>query len=103
MLVLTRKIGEEIIIDGAIRVTVTMIKGDKVRIGITAPPEIRVDRAEIFERLREFAETNESFRAEPSCLASSSLAASRLSETDVDAPVVLDSPWRNLPKNRRVQ
>jgi carbon storage regulator len=56
MLVLTRKIGEEIIIDGHIRVTITAIKGDKVRIGITAPPEIRVDREEVFKRIQEFAE-----------------------------------------------
>ncbi len=56
MLVLTRKIGEEIIIDGCIRVTITAIKGDKVRIGVTAPPEIRVDREEVHQRLHEFAE-----------------------------------------------
>jgi carbon storage regulator len=56
MLVLTRKIGEEIIIDGHIRVTITAIKGDKVRIGITAPPEIRVDREEVYQRIQEFAE-----------------------------------------------
>ncbi len=56
MLVLTRKVGEEIIIDGRIRITVTQVKGDKVRIGITAPPEVRVDRQEIHERRREFNE-----------------------------------------------
>jgi carbon storage regulator len=56
MLVLTRKIGEEIIIDGRIRVTITQIKGDKVRIGIAAPPEVRVDRQEVHERRQEFVE-----------------------------------------------
>jgi carbon storage regulator len=56
MLVLTRRVGEEIIIAGNIRVTVTAIKGDKVRIGITAPPEVRVDREEIHNRIREFVE-----------------------------------------------
>jgi carbon storage regulator len=54
MLVLTRKVGEEIIIDGCIRVTITGVKGDKVRIGITAPPEIRIDREEVHQRLVEF-------------------------------------------------
>jgi carbon storage regulator len=56
MLVLTRKIGEAIVIDGGIRVIVTAIKGDKVRIGIEAPPDVRVDREEIHRRLAEFDE-----------------------------------------------
>lgn len=56
MLVLTRKVGEEIIIDGCIRITVTAIDRNKVRIGITAPPEVRVDREEVYKRLAEFAE-----------------------------------------------
>jgi carbon storage regulator len=55
MLVLTRKIGEEIIIDGRIRVTITQIKGDKVRLGIEAPPEVAVDRQEVHERRKQFA------------------------------------------------
>jgi carbon storage regulator len=61
MLVLSRKTGEEIIIDGRIRVTITSIKGDRVRIGISAPPDVRIDRAEIHERRNEFAE--ETFEA----------------------------------------
>lgn len=55
MLVLTRRIGEEIVIDGNIRVTITAVKGDKVRIGISAPADIRVDREEVHQRRREFA------------------------------------------------
>jgi carbon storage regulator len=47
MLVLTRKVGEEVVIDGDIRVAVCGVRGDKVRIGIDAPPAIRVDRAEV--------------------------------------------------------
>ena len=56
MLVLTRKTGEEIIINGTIRVTITAIKGDKVRIGIEAPSDVTVDRAEVHARRREFVE-----------------------------------------------
>jgi carbon storage regulator len=63
MLVLTRKIGEEIIIDGRIRLTVTGIKGDRVRIGIEAPLEVRVDREEVHRRLSEFAEPDLSVMA----------------------------------------
>jgi carbon storage regulator len=55
MLVLTRQVGEEIVIDGDIRVIVVSIKGDKVRLGISAPPAVVVDRQEIHERR---AETN---------------------------------------------
>jgi carbon storage regulator len=50
MLVLTRKIGEQIVIDDNITVTIVAIEGNKVRVGITAPRSCRVDRAEIHQR-----------------------------------------------------
>lgn len=50
MLVLTRRLGEEIVIDGNIRVTVLAAKNGRVRIGVTAPPEVAVDRLEVAER-----------------------------------------------------
>ena len=50
MLVLTRKIGEQIIIGEDIRLAVVAIQGDRVRLGITAPKDTRVDRQEIHER-----------------------------------------------------
>lgn len=50
MLVLTRNLNETIVIDGNIRVTVVSVQGDKVRLGIVAPPEVRVDREEIHAR-----------------------------------------------------
>ena len=49
MLVLTRREGEEIVIDGCIRIRVTEVQGDRVRLGITAPKDVRVDRAEVHE------------------------------------------------------
>ncbi len=55
MLVLTRRIGEEIIIDNRIRVTIVSIDGGKVRLGISAPPDVRVDRQEVHERRQQFA------------------------------------------------
>lgn len=55
MLVLTRRVGEEIVIDGNIRVTIVSIKGDSVRVGITAPPSVVVDREEVHHRRAEFA------------------------------------------------
>lgn len=49
MLVLSRKKGQQIIIEGGITITVVEIRGEKVRIGIEAPKEIKVDRKEIHE------------------------------------------------------
>ena len=46
MLVLSRKVGEEIVIAGTIRVTVVAVVGDRVRLGVQAPSEVRVDREE---------------------------------------------------------
>jgi carbon storage regulator CsrA len=50
MLVLTRKVGEEIVIGNDIHLLVVAIDGPKVRIGISAPREVVVDRQEIHER-----------------------------------------------------
>jgi carbon storage regulator len=50
MLVLTRRAGETIVIEGGIRVTVVSVQGDRVRLGITAPDSVRVDREEIHQR-----------------------------------------------------
>ena len=50
MLVLTRKIGEQIVIDDNITVTIDAIEGNKVRLGIAAPRSCRVDRAEVHQR-----------------------------------------------------
>lgn len=53
MLVLTRETSDSIVIDGGrIKVTVVAIRGGKVRIGIEAPREMRVDREEVFDRRR---------------------------------------------------
>ena len=50
MLVLTRKIGEEIVIGDNIRVKILGILGGKVRIGIVAPEDVVVDRQEVHDR-----------------------------------------------------
>jgi len=54
MLVLTRRVGEAIVIGNGIRVQVISVHGDKVRLGIAAPDSVRVDREEIHERRRQF-------------------------------------------------
>ncbi len=52
MLVLCRQLDETIVIGDRIEVTVVEISGGKVRLGITAPPEIRVHRKEVWEQIQ---------------------------------------------------
>jgi carbon storage regulator len=53
MLVLSRKAGEQLVIDGCITVTVLETRGNKVRLGIDAPPEVSVHRQEVHQRRRQ--------------------------------------------------
>lgn len=50
MLVLARRTGEEIVIDGVIRVKVLSVKGAKVCLAVSAPESVRVDRQEVHDR-----------------------------------------------------
>ena len=47
MLVLSRKVGQEIVIDGNIKVRVLKVKGNTIRVGIEAPPEVHIVRGEL--------------------------------------------------------
>lgn len=59
MLILTRRVGETLMIGNNVTVTVLAVKGNQVRIGIDAPKDLQVHREEIYERLqRENAEEN---------------------------------------------
>ena len=53
MLILTRKLGENIRIGDKIKITILDVKGGQVKLGIDAPPHIAVHREEIYERIRE--------------------------------------------------
>lgn len=53
MLVLTRRIGESILIGDDVEVTVLDVKGDSIRIGVQAPRETRIQRAEIVSAVRD--------------------------------------------------
>ena len=56
MLVLTRRPGESIVINRNIRLKVVEVKGDRVRLGIEAPPHVLVDRQEVHQRRLQFAD-----------------------------------------------
>ena len=59
MLVLRRKVGESIILDGVISVSVLAVEGERVKIGITAPQEVTIVREELLKNAPNLPTQNE--------------------------------------------
>ncbi len=60
MLILTRRVGESVMIGEEVTITVLRVKGNQVRLGVNAPRSVSVQREEIFERIK-----SEGSEAEP--------------------------------------
>jgi len=52
MLILTRRVGESVMIGDDVTITVLGVKGNQVRVGINAPKNVAVHREEIYERIK---------------------------------------------------
>ena len=66
MLILTRRVGESLVIGDNVNVTVLGVKGNQVRIGVDAPRDVAVHREEIYQRIQqEQADLDSAKSAEP--------------------------------------
>ncbi|MCW8886436.1 MAG: carbon storage regulator CsrA [Motiliproteus sp.] len=59
MLILTRRVGETLMVGDDVTVTVLGVKGNQVRIGVNAPKDVSVHREEIYQRIQKEKEKSE--------------------------------------------
>jgi carbon storage regulator len=65
MLILTRRVGETVMIGEEVTITVLGVKGNQVRVGINAPKSVAVHREEIYERIKRENEEVAAVRSQP--------------------------------------
>lgn len=66
MLILTRRIGETLMVGDDVTITVLGVKGNQVRIGVNAPKDVAVHREEIYQRIQKEKSSDSSTDSEPS-------------------------------------
>lgn len=66
MLILTRRVGETLVIGDDVSITVLGVKGNQVRVGINAPKDVSVHREEIYERIHNEKTTDDKSNTEKS-------------------------------------
>ena len=66
MLILTRRVGETVMVGNDVTVTIVGVKGNQIRIGVTAPKDVTVHREEIYERIKHEREQTKDHGAEQS-------------------------------------
>ncbi|MGB6604412.1 MAG: carbon storage regulator CsrA [Steroidobacteraceae bacterium] len=64
MLILTRRVGETVMIGDDVTITVLGVKGNQVRVGINAPKNVAVHREEIYERIKREQQSDPSERSD---------------------------------------
>jgi len=77
MLILTRRVGETVVIGNDVDVTVLGVKGNQVRLGVKAPREVTVHREEIFQRIARERQNGNGADHDPAIPSSETEAADR--------------------------
>lgn len=88
MLILSRKIGESIVIDGRITVKIVRVEGDIVKVGIEAPKDVPVHRQEVYEEIQR---NNQQAMTPQTTLLPKLAGASAKSEASAGRPVLRGS------------
>lgn len=98
MLILTRRVGETIVIGDDVIVTVLGIKGNQVRIGINAPKDVSVHREEIYQRIQQ--EKSPNAASSPAPAVEVQPAPAPVAATPVSAPAPTSTPTVSVRKKR---
>jgi carbon storage regulator len=101
MLVLTRRPGEQIVIDNNIRLTIVSVGPGRVKIGIEAPPSVRIDRSEIHDKIqKEVATATEPARPAVPVVGTADDPTPLVVAAAVETPVLHNRIADKLPASR---